>query len=130
LIPTEQTEGKCMKLEPVPANGACPGEADECPTDYFCDPKAKICLPAADLGDVCDPINHPCKTGMTCPGGPFVVTCTGKWDQGHACRADTDCASNICARQPDSADGNCADEITLSPLDATCAQFKGPVTGQ
>jgi hypothetical protein len=131
LIPYQATDGKCMKLQPVPANGACPGEADACPTDYFCDPKAKLCLPEADLGEQCDAVNHPCKGGLTCPTNPFAgTTCTGKFEQGHACRADTDCTSRICARQPDSADGNCADAITLSPLDAACAQFKGPVTTQ
>jgi hypothetical protein len=130
LIAVNETQGKCMKLQPVPADGACPGEADQCPDDYFCEPKAKICQPEADTGEQCDYINHPCKGGQTCPSNPFGAVCQGKWEQGHACRADTDCASNICAREPGSADGNCSDAITLSPLDATCSQFKGPATAQ
>ena len=133
VIPPSSTQpdasGKCMKLQPVPASGACPGEADQCPDGYFCDPKAKICQPEADSGEPCDPVNHPCKNGMVCPLNPFAGgTCQGKWTEGHPCRADSDCDSNICARQPAAIDGNCSDSIVLSPLDGACAIFKGQPT--
>jgi hypothetical protein len=129
LIPDQATAGKCMKLQPVAASGACPGEADQCPDGYFCESKAKICQAQADSGEPCDPLNHPCKAGLTCPTNPFAGgTCQGKWSEGHPCKADADCGSNICARQPAAVDGNCSEAIVLSPLDGACAIFKGPAT--
>jgi hypothetical protein len=129
LIPAFQTQGKCMKLQAVAANAPCPGEADQCPDDYYCEPRAKLCQAEADVGEQCDAIYHPCRGGMACPTNPFAGgRCQAKWDTGHACRADADCATKICSRVPGSADGNCNDAITLSPLDGACAVFKPPVT--
>ena len=124
LIAFGETQGKCMAPNPIDPGGACPGEADVCTGPYYCDPKALVCVALGGEGAQCSPQYQPCQKGFKCPGSIFVGTCTPLPQAGDVCTTGTDCASNLCDKATGQAQGVCADQIQLTPLDSMCAAYE------
>jgi hypothetical protein len=116
-------QGKCLKPNPVAAGAACAGEADQCTGGYYCDPKARQCVVAAQQGQSCNPGYTPCAGGLKCPGGIFA-TCIPMPADGESCQADADCASGLCDKPANQPGGNCAEQIQLTSLDSACATLR------
>ncbi len=124
VVPRGATSGKCLKPNAVAAGAACPGEADACPSGFYCDTKSITCKTTAVVGETCDAMLRPCAPGLTCNGGPFGSGCTMKGGKGEPCSSDTDCGAAICDKAVGQTEGTCTERITLSSFDAACATFK------
>jgi len=124
ITPTNETESKCLAPNMIDPGGACPGEADVCSGPYYCDPQALVCVAEGGEGSQCSPGLEPCQQGFTCPGSLFGGTCTALPPAGMACTTATDCASNLCDKATGQAQGVCADQIQLTPLDSMCAAYQ------
>ena len=122
---TGESVGKCLKPNPVAASAPCGGEADVCPTDFFCELKSKTCAPAAIVTEGCQPGVIPCASGLYCPGGgPFGGGCKEKAHAGESCKVSSDCGDGLCDKLSGSASGNCTGTIELNKLDEMCVGFK------
>jgi hypothetical protein len=119
-------QGKCMKPNVVAMGKSCTGEADVCTDDAFCDSTSHTCKPRPIAGESCHPTLSPCAPGTKCPGAsPFGTTCAKLKVAGDPCHDGADCASGLCDRAKGQSEGNCADEIQLTALDAACSDFLG-----
>lgn len=124
VIPFGAASGKCYAPTMVPAGGSCAEESAVCAEGFYCDPTSKACQVDASVGLGCNPGYRPCSDGLTCAGsGPFAQ-CAAKYTDGHPCTLDTDCAGALCDKASMQAQGTCASAITLTPLDAACAQLR------
>jgi len=124
VIPFGATAGKCYVPTMVPAGGACADDSSVCADGFYCDPTSKACQVDASVGLGCNPGYRPCGDGLTCVGsGPFAM-CAAKYTDGHPCTLDTDCAGGLCDKASMQAQGTCASQITLTPLDAACTQLR------
>jgi hypothetical protein len=116
--------GKCLKPSSVGPGASCAGEADRCPTGFYCEDRAKICKPRPLPDELCQPGYMPCVESATCiGGGPFGGTCRAKLAAGEPCRYDDECADHACERPMGSPNGTCATALTLSSLSDACAGF-------
>jgi hypothetical protein len=123
VVPYGQMSGKCLAPTPVPPSGSCADEASVCSDpSYFCDPMQKECLPAANNGEACNQGWRPCVPGYTCTNGLFG-TCKQLGADGAPCTLDTDCTGGMCDKASSQAEGTCASQITLTPLDSLCTPF-------
>ena len=122
----DETTGKCLARHVVEAAAPCPGEADTCPSDYFCEAKSKTCAPRALLGQDCQSTILPCNAGLVCPNNPFAGGCKALAGSGESCKLDTDCApeAGLCDKLAGSPEGNCTDVVVLTSLDTMCAAFQ------
>jgi hypothetical protein len=126
VIGSGQTSGKCLKRNTVEAAAPCPGEADVCPGDYYCEDKSKTCAPRALEGQDCQSVLRPCNAGLWCPDNPFAGGCKSLAKNGESCKLDADCVPDaaLCDKIAGSPQGNCTDVVTLTSLDTLCAAFK------
>jgi len=125
VIPFGQTAGKCYVPTIAQPGASCSQESDECTDNFYCDPTTLACTPDATVGQGCGPGYNQCADGLQCSGaGPFA-TCAAAAPDGYACGVDTDCQGGMCDKASSQAQGTCASQITLSPLDASCASFIG-----
>jgi hypothetical protein len=123
ITPTGQTTAKCLVPNMVPNGGPCPGEADVCTGNFYCDPMSLECAPDATMGQPCSVEYTPCAQGLMCGGvGPFA-SCAALGAPGAACGTAAACASGLCDKLANQATGNCTEQITLSSLDSLCADF-------
>ncbi len=129
ITPTGETSSKCLVPNMIAAGGTCPGEADVCSGPYFCNPQSLVCVAEGALGSQCIPDQQPCQQGFRCPGSPFDSTCTALPISGMPCTTATDCASNLCDKASGQAEGVCADQIQLTPLDSMCASYEASPSG-
>jgi hypothetical protein len=117
-------EGKCLTPVQVGPGASCAGEADQCPHDFYCDQRDKICKPRPIAEEPCQPGYMPCVEAAMCSGGgPFGGSCKAKAGIGEPCRYDVDCAELACEKPSGSPNGTCASVITMSPLSAACNGF-------
>jgi hypothetical protein len=124
IQPTGQTTSKCLVPNVVDNGGPCPNEADVCSDNFYCEPKSLECQPDAMLDAPCNPGWVPCADAFYCTGGGPFATCIAKGAEGAACGMASDCASGLCDKLTDQAQGNCASQIVLTSLDSLCASFK------
>ena len=125
LVPIGQTAGKCLVPNVVAPAAPCPGEADVCSAQYYCDPQSLVCVAQAPTGAQCDYRVASCLPGNRCPATIFGETCTALKAAGDACAGPADCASNLCDTPIGQSQGVCADEVQLTPLDSMCAVYQG-----
>lgn len=123
----DQAKGECKKPRIVSSGESCDSPSDVCSDESYCDSNTKSCALRRAEGQTCHPWLQPCAEGLTCPGvNPFAaMSCVAGRAAGVACGKDADCASAFCLKGVKQAEGTCATEVTLSPLDAICASFKG-----
>jgi hypothetical protein len=122
---TQQPEGRCLRAHVVLAGDACPSAADVCEPSAYCDKPTTTCVMRKTLSQSCNPWTAPCAEGLECPGGgPFGSGCRAKKAAGDSCGTDTECADGMCVKAVKQAEGTCAKELALSPLDSVCASFK------
>ena len=119
-----ESSGKCLKPNAVSPGAACAGEADLCSEDYFCENKSRQCVVRNAEGAPCHPTLQPCGPGLRCTGGMFASKCVALEPAGNPCKADAECADGICDKAVNSAQGNCAAQITLNALDAACVAYR------
>jgi hypothetical protein len=119
-----EADGRCLVPNPVAAAGACPGEADVCPGDYFCESKSKTCAPRAAIGETCRDGIQPCLVGLVCPNNPFAGGCREKAGPGEPCKLGSDCTKGLCDKAVGATSGNCTETISLNTLDSICEGFK------
>ncbi len=124
VVPRGTTSGKCLKPNAVDAGAACPGEADECPSGFYCDAKSLTCKTTAVVGEACDATLRPCAPGLTCNGGPFGSGCQMRGGKGAPCNRDADCGAAICDNAAGQTEGACTERITLSSFDSACSTFR------
>lgn len=124
VVPTGQKAGKCLKPNAVMGGAACGGEADVCPSDYFCDAKSTTCVAKGAVGSDCIPDQMPCMQGLKCNYSLFNTGCVALAPAGSPCMLDSECADGLCDKAMSSATGTCSAAITLSPLDAKCVDYK------
>jgi hypothetical protein len=124
MIAYGETQGKCLAPNVVDPGAPCPGEADVCSGPYFCDPKSLVCVAEGGEGAQCSPEYQPCQQGYKCPGSIFAGTCTPLPQAGDVCTTGSDCASGLCDKATGQAQGVCADQIQLTPLDSMCAAYE------
>jgi hypothetical protein len=126
VVPPDEKTGKCLARHLVEPAAPCPGEADVCPGDYFCEGKSKTCAPRALEGQDCQSVLHPCNAGLWCPNTPFGGGCRPLAGSGEACKLDGDCvpSAGLCDKLVGSPQGNCTDVVSLTALDSLCAAFK------
>jgi uncharacterized membrane protein YgdD (TMEM256/DUF423 family) len=128
VVPFGQTAGKCYVPTPSQPGAACGQESDVCPDGFYCSPMSQACTADAAANVGCSPGFNQCADGLTCSGaGPFA-TCTAASPDGYPCGVDTDCVGGMCDKAASQSQGTCASQITLSPLDASCASFIGTGT--
>jgi hypothetical protein len=125
VTPFGAMSGKCYVPTPVQPGGSCADESAVCADGFYCDPTAKACQVDATTGLGCNPGYKPCADGLTCAGaGPFAM-CEAKFADGHPCTLGTDCSGGLCDKASSQAQGTCASQITLTPLDAACTPLRG-----
>lgn len=125
VIPFGATGGKCYAPTIVQPGGSCTDESAVCGDGFYCDPMARSCMADAAAGASCGAGYNQCGDGLTCLGaGPFA-TCSAKYTDGHPCALDGDCAGGLCDKASTQAQGTCASQITLTPLDAACTPLRG-----
>jgi hypothetical protein len=125
IIPFGATAGKCYAPTAVQAGGSCASESAVCADGSYCDPMSQVCQIDAAAGIGCSAGYNQCADGLACVGaGPFA-TCAAKYTDGHPCTLDTDCSGALCDKASSQAEGTCASEITLTPLDAACTPLRG-----
>lgn len=124
IVPLGESGGKCLKPNVVAGAGSCAGEADVCPTDYYCEAKSRVCVAMGAEGAQCNKETMPCMTGLYCSGSLFVTGCKPLAPAGTPCNTGSDCADGLCDKAQASAQGTCSAAITLSPLDSMCVNYK------
>ena len=128
VIPFGQTAGKCYVPTTAQPGASCSQESDVCTDGFYCAPMTMACTADATVNTGCSPGFNQCADGLTCNGaGPFA-TCMAASPDGYPCGVDTDCVGGMCDKAASQAQGTCASQITLSPLDASCAAFIGTGT--
>ncbi len=124
VIPLGQTAGKCLRPSMVPPAAPCPGEADQCPSDYYCQTKSQVCVSRGAEGSQCNRDSMPCLPGLYCSGALFITACKPLATAGSPCDTGGDCADGLCDKASSSSKGTCSAAITLSPLDARCVNYR------
>jgi hypothetical protein len=124
IIPYQMTSGKCLQPNVVQPAAPCPGEADQCPSSYYCDPMSLVCVAQGGTGAPCDYRYPSCLPGNRCPGSIFSTTCLALKPAGDACTTNADCASSLCDKANGQSQGVCADEVQLTALDSMCAVYQ------
>jgi hypothetical protein len=125
VVPFGQTAGKCYVPTVAQPGGSCAQEFDVCTDGFYCDPMTQACTADAPVNASCGPGYNQCADGLTCSGGGPFATCMAASPDGYPCGLDADCAGGMCDKAASQAQGTCASQITLSPLDAACASFVG-----
>lgn len=126
----DKAKGECKKPRIVASGEECGNPSDVCAADSYCNATTKSCTLKRQDGQTCHPWLEPCMDGLTCPGSnPFSKpSCFKGRPAGVACGKDADCEDAFCLKGVKQAEGTCALEVTLSPLDAICASFKSPTS--
>jgi hypothetical protein len=125
VVPFGQTMGKCFTPTVSQPGTSCSQESDVCTDGFYCAQMTMSCTADATTGQGCNIGYNQCADGLTCLGsGPFA-TCGAAAADGYPCGVDTDCLGGMCDKAASQAQGTCASQITLSPLDAACATFVG-----
>jgi hypothetical protein len=125
VVPFGQTAGKCYVPTVAQPGASCAEEFDVCTDGFYCDPMTQACTADAPVNAGCGPGYNQCADGLTCSGGGPFATCTAASPDGYPCGLDTDCSGGMCDKAASQAQGTCASQITLSPLDASCSSFVG-----
>jgi len=125
VVPFGQTAGHCYVPVVAQPGASCAQAPDVCTDGFYCDPMTQACTVDAVAGAGCGPGYNQCADGLACSGGGPFATCMAASPDGYACGVDTDCAGGMCDKAGGQALGTCASQITLSPLDASCASFVG-----
>jgi len=123
MVPSGATTARCLVPNLVAGAAPCPGEADVCPGDYFCEAKSKTCATRAAISEPCYDL-LPCQPGLACNPSPFGGGCHAKAGPGEPCKLDADCTKGVCDKLVGSTNGNCTETILLTPLDSVCEGFK------
>ena len=128
VVPFAQTAGHCYVPTVAQPGASCAEDFDVCAAGFYCDPMTKSCTADATAGVSCSPGYNQCADGLYCSGaGPFA-TCAAASPDGYPCGLASNCIGGMCDKAASQAQGTCASQITLSPLDASCASFIGSGT--
>jgi hypothetical protein len=127
VVPFGQTAGNCYVPTVSQPGASCAGESAVCTDGFYCAPMTQACTADATVNMGCSPGFNQCADGLACSGGGPFATCMAASPDGYPCGVETDCAGGMCDKAASQAQGTCASQITLSPLDASCASFIGVV---